>query len=218
MKRLLIPLVSGVLMVGTLFIPLPDKRKKEGMAMPMQRSATISLTRRPIPSEPVDQSEAIQPKAESILQPLAQTPLQNAESAKEPSKRDTVAPEAKERPVSFLQDLQNHQTEEPAVAMASYHELNSTIRPPVFDVALLSSLLEYPPIAKRQNKDGVVRLRLFIEESGVIERMVIEQDPGYGLAEATIKAFEQLNPLPATQDGVPIAVTMVFPVRWQLQY
>ncbi len=101
--------------------------------------------------------------------------------------------------------------------MKVYHEIEGTIEPPVFDLKLLSSLLVYPPAAKRQNKEGLVRLRLYISEQGMIERIVVEEDPGYGLAEATIKAFEQMTPNPATQDTIPIAVTMGFPIRWTLK-
>lgn len=214
---MLIVSATGIVTIGALFVPLPVKEKQELFTLPTQRSATIVLAHRTeSPHREVEESPTL-PIAEEIpiLQYDTSTPTlkeQITEQSEEP-----LAPQAS-GPAVAIEAIQSNLSEEEApVAMKVYHEITGSIESPIFDLKRLSSLLVYPPAAKRQNKEGLVRLRLYISEYGIIERMVVEEDPGYGLAEATVKAFEQLKPQAAMQDGKPLAVTMVFPVRWTLK-
>lgn len=98
-----------------------------------------------------------------------------------------------------------------------YYPVESVTLAPVFDRALLAARIVYPPLAKRQRKEGLVIVRLFIAESGLVERIVVEEDPGYGLAEAAIAAFTSFKTSPALYKDTPVAVTLRYPIRFTLQ-
>jgi len=219
MKRsVLIASATSVVMIGALFVPLPVREQKEHLSIPMQRSATIVLSQRTNQpqqerSESLTQDEYIEHKP--LPTPEISSPIREEQITEH--KDEALASQASVSSVAIESYSATQIKEEALVAMKVYHEIEGSIEPPVFDLKLLSSLLVYPPAAKRQNKEGLVRLRLYISEQGIIERIVVEEDPGYGLAEATVKAFEQMTPKPATQDTIPIAVTMVFPIRWTLK-
>lgn len=217
MRRVLIASATGVVMIGALFVPLPVREQKETLTMPIQRSATIVLSQRTNQpqierSENLTQTEYVEQKP--ISSPEVPSPIREEQITEQ--KDEALASQASVSSVAIESYSATQIDEEAPVAMKVYHEIEGSIVPPVFDLKALSSLLVYPATAKRQNKEGVVRLRLFISEEGLIERIVVEEDPGYGLAEATVKAFEQMKPKPATKDAIPIAVMMVFPIRWTL--
>lgn len=218
MRRILIASATGVVMIGALFVPLPRMERKEPVTVPIQKSATIVLSQRITqPSIERKQESTTPEREEEVVIFTPEFPTQVLAEQAIIQSQPSLAAQTSEQSVDIGSYLSNPIEEEDSVAMKIYHEIEGTIEPPVFDLKLLSSLLVYPPAAKRQNKEGVVRVRLYISEQGIIERIVVEEDPGYGLAEATIKAFGQINPRPAVKDNVPIAVTMVFPVRWALQ-
>lgn len=98
-----------------------------------------------------------------------------------------------------------------------YVEESSVEKGPLFDRALLASRITYPPLARRQGIEGLVVLRLFIAETGKVERIVVEEDPGYGLAEAAVKAFTGLQGTPAIMGGKAVPVTLRYPVRFNLR-
>lgn len=75
----------------------------------------------------------------------------------------------------------------------------------------------YPPLARRQGIEGVVYLELFIDRTGVIRRIEVLKDPGYGLAEAAVAAFRGVSCVPAEANGEPVAVRYRYPIRFQLR-
>jgi len=126
--------------------------------------------------------------------------------------------EEEDNPPPVIED-DPHEVFEPTVlqALEGYYQIDENIQPPIFDVELLQSRLKYPSLAKRQAQEGTVVMRLFISSSGMIERVLIEEDPGYGFAAAVVAAFEGLQVVPAFSDGLPIAVTMLYPIRFTLR-
>ena len=98
-----------------------------------------------------------------------------------------------------------------------YYEATSTDQGPSFDRTVLASRITYPPLAKRQGIEGLVVLRLYISSSGKIERIEVEEDPGYGLAEAAVRAFTGLQGKPAILEGKAVAVMLRYPVRFTLK-
>ncbi|HCG63251.1 MAG TPA: energy transducer TonB, partial [Sphaerochaeta sp.] len=101
--------------------------------------------------------------------------------------------------------------------IGGYYPLESTTVGPTFDSTLLAKRIIYPSLAKRQGKEGVVVLRLFISSSGDVEDIWIVDDPGYGFGEAAQAAFQGMQVAPASIEGKPIAVTLLFPVRFTLR-
>lgn len=88
---------------------------------------------------------------------------------------------------------------------------------PVIPTKNILSRIEYPPIALRQGIEGVVYLELFIDEAGAIRKVNILKDPGFGFAEAALKALEGIRCEPARANGKPVAVRFRYPVRFSLK-
>ncbi len=112
---------------------------------------------------------------------------------------------------------QSANQESPTLINGIYYPVESVTIAPIFDRALLASRIVYPPLAKRQKKEGLVILRLFIAPSGLVERVVVEEDPGYGLSESAVAAFTSFKVSPALHNNEPVAVTLRYPVRFTLQ-
>jgi len=98
-----------------------------------------------------------------------------------------------------------------------YHETTSVDQGPSFDRGVLASRIKYPALAKRQGIEGLVLLRLYISASGKVERIEVEEDPGYGLAQAALRAFTGLQGEPAVLKGKAVPVTLRYPVRFSLK-
>lgn len=75
----------------------------------------------------------------------------------------------------------------------------------------------YPPIARRQKIEGVVYLELYIDQTGAIRDIQVLKEPGYGLAEAAIKAISGLKCTPALANGKAVAVRYRFAIRFQVK-
>ncbi len=89
--------------------------------------------------------------------------------------------------------------------------------PPGISVEAVRSRVRYPPLAQRQGIEGVVYLELYIDDEGRIRRVEVLRDPGYGLGEAAVEAFDGLTATPAFANGEPVAVRFRYPVRFSLR-
>ena len=89
--------------------------------------------------------------------------------------------------------------------------------PPGIPAELVKGRIEYPKLANMQKIEGVVFLELFIDSRGVIRNIIVLKDPGYGLAEAAVKAFEGVKCVPAAANGKPAAVRFRYPIRFTLK-
>jgi protein TonB len=90
-------------------------------------------------------------------------------------------------------------------------------RPPEIPTEEIRSRVEYPVLANRQGIEGVVYLELFIDEEGVIRRIEILREPGFGLGAAAAAAFDGVTVTPAESNGRPVAVRFRYPVRFELR-
>lgn len=81
---------------------------------------------------------------------------------------------------------------------------------------ILDSIV-YPAMALRQGIEGVVYLELFIDSEGIIRKIEILKDPGYGFAEAALDALKDVVCVPATANGQKVAVRFRYPVRFTLK-
>lgn len=77
--------------------------------------------------------------------------------------------------------------------------------------------IQYPPLARKQNIEGVVYLELFIDKEGVIKKIEVLKDPGFGFAEAAIQALEGIHCGPAYANDKAVAVRYRYPVRFALK-
>ncbi len=89
--------------------------------------------------------------------------------------------------------------------------------PPGIPSELVKGRIEYPKLANMQKIEGVVFLELFIDSRGVIRNIIVLKDPGYGLAEAAVKALDGIKCVPAMANGKPAAVRFRYPIRFTLK-
>jgi len=74
----------------------------------------------------------------------------------------------------------------------------------------------YPSLAKRRNREGMVVLRLSINESGQLKHIEVMEDPGHGFAEAAVEAVRSSQFTPARDNGKPVSVRAILPIRFKL--
>ncbi len=74
----------------------------------------------------------------------------------------------------------------------------------------------YPSLAKRRNREGMVVLRLSINESGQLKHIEVMEDPGHGFAEAAVEAVRSSQFTPAKDNGKPVSVRAILPIRFKL--
>jgi periplasmic protein TonB len=87
---------------------------------------------------------------------------------------------------------------------------------PVFPMADIKSRVVYPPLASKQEIEGLVVLELYIDDKGNIRKITVLKDPGYGFGEAAVRAFDKIKCVPAKSKGNPVAVRFKYPVRFTL--
>ncbi|MDR3247230.1 MAG: energy transducer TonB, partial [Treponema sp.] len=79
--------------------------------------------------------------------------------------------------------------------------------------------LRYPPIALRSGIEGRVVLDLFIDRSGIIQRIEIlrEDPPGRGFGEAAKNAFKDIRFIPAQANGENVSTRLRYPITFKLR-
>jgi TonB family protein len=88
---------------------------------------------------------------------------------------------------------------------------------PVVPVDQVLSKIQYPTLAARQGIEATVYVELYIDARGVIRKVAVLKDPGYGFAQAAVKALEGLHTIPAEANGQPVAVRFRYPIRFKLK-
>lgn len=70
--------------------------------------------------------------------------------------------------------------------------------------------IPYPEEAKAAGIEGIVRLRVKIDETGKVEEVSIINGPGYGLNEAARDAMRRFKFKPALKNGQPVGTTITY--------
>lgn len=77
---------------------------------------------------------------------------------------------------------------------------------------------EYPLLAKRANRQGVVKVRFLVSKNGVVSNVKVLSAPaGLGFAEAAIAAVQQWKYETPTVQGRPVSAWIVQSIRFQLE-
>lgn len=108
-------------------------------------------------------------------------------------------------------------TPQPQEAIIEYLPQHKISVPPRMPVEEIRNNIVYPALANRQRIEGVVFLELYIDKEGEIRKIVVLKDPGYGFAEAAIKALEGMRVEPAKANGVEVAVRFRYPIRFSIK-
>lgn len=76
----------------------------------------------------------------------------------------------------------------------------------------------YPPVARRRGWSGTVLLKVLVDAKGRVADLAVERSSGHRLLDrAALKAVRQWLFLPATEDGVPMAMWVSVPITFHLQ-
>jgi hypothetical protein len=89
-----------------------------------------------------------------------------------------------------------------------------------FNMALMETVL-YPPYAREHGIQGWCRVRYEISEMGEVDNILILEDPGGGIGEATVKALMDATPgiafSPGILNGSPVRVRKELRMLYKLQ-
>ena len=90
---------------------------------------------------------------------------------------------------------------------------------PAFDDDAIAAEIVYPPIALRSGIEGRVVLDLFVDRSGIVQRITIlrEEPEGRGFGEVAVSAFREVRAIPAEANGIPVAVRFRYPIRFTIR-
>lgn len=75
----------------------------------------------------------------------------------------------------------------------------------------------YPALARRLGREGLVVLRLNIDEHGILKDLEVLEDPGFGFSAAAEEAARKSRFAPARVNGRPAACRALLPVRFELR-
>ncbi len=75
---------------------------------------------------------------------------------------------------------------------------------------------EYPPLARRHGKEGVVLLKLFIDSAGNLKDVELLSGDRYGFGKAAIRAVKASRYIPAKRKGRSVDSEVVLKVRFKL--
>jgi len=75
----------------------------------------------------------------------------------------------------------------------------------------------YPHEAKRLGKEGVVVMKLSLDETGAVYDVQILQGAGFGMDEASREAVMLSRFRPATAKGRPVACQAILPIHFKLR-
>jgi protein TonB len=111
----------------------------------------------------------------------------------------------------------------PAVLTASvstsdnYLSMHQISNPPQFDEKAIAASLVYPQMALRSGIEGRVFIELFVDKSGVVQRVaILREDPeDWGFGEAAVKAFAGRKGTPALLNGGPVSARFRYPVTFR---
>jgi len=90
---------------------------------------------------------------------------------------------------------------------------------PHFDENAITSDLVYPPIALRSGIEGRVILELFVDRTGIVQRVTIlrEEPEGRGFGEAAVRAFMGRKGTPAFANGEAVSCRYRYPVTFRIR-
>jgi TonB family protein len=75
----------------------------------------------------------------------------------------------------------------------------------------------YPEIAIRAGVEGTVYVMVFVDENGNVERAEVIKGIGSGCDEAAVSAIMQAKFIPGKQNGKPVKVRVMIPIRFKLK-
>jgi protein TonB len=106
-----------------------------------------------------------------------------------------------------------------SLSFDNYLQMHQVSVPPRFDEKAFISALIYPPIAQRSGIGGKVLLELFVDRTGVVQKVTIlrEEPKDKGFGEAAVKAFMSMKGTPAYANGEAVSCHFRYPVTFTIK-
>jgi len=106
-----------------------------------------------------------------------------------------------------------------SLSFDNYLQMHQVSVPPLFDEKAFISALVYPPIAQRSGIGGKVLLELFVDRTGVVQKVTIlrEEPKDKGFGEAAVKAFMGMKGTPAYANGEAVSCHFRYPVSFTIK-
>ncbi|WP_461246962.1 energy transducer TonB [Treponema sp. R6D11] len=106
-----------------------------------------------------------------------------------------------------------------SLSFDNYLQMHQVSVRPIFDEKAFISSLVYPPIALRSGIGGKVLLELFVDRTGIVQKVtILREDPeGKGFGEAAVKAFAGRKGTPAYANGEAVSCRYRYPVTFTIK-
>lgn len=88
---------------------------------------------------------------------------------------------------------------------------------PIGGIEGIQKRIVYPEIAKRAGIQGKVYVKAFVDEKGIVKRVLLLKGIGAGCDEAAMKAVKETRFKPGKQRGRPVKVQVTVPVLFKLR-
>ncbi|GAB7128495.1 hypothetical protein JCM19000A_30020 [Silvimonas sp. JCM 19000] len=143
-------------------------------------------------------------KHQPVLKPIAPIPVARPdEVATEPQqpKAEPVAPPTPAAPPAPARPAEPAPISQPRVDANA----NGNVKPP------------YPAISRKLAEEGTVMLEIYVRADGLVGDLRVKQSSGYSrLDNSALEAVRKWKFTPARQNGQPIALWYVMPVKFSL--
>jgi protein TonB len=116
-----------------------------------------------------------------------------------------------------VQQVQANITSSSVITSENYLPMHQLSIPPQFDEKAIAASLVYPQMALRSGIEGRVFIELFVDRSGIVQRVAIlrEEPEGWGFGEAAVKVFSGRKGTPALLNGEAVAARFRYPVTFR---
>ena len=198
-----------------LWIPLGGHEEEASYAHASM--ATLSFDSAASEAKPMEESsdtwepiEVAEPKIHPILEEQGEMSMQ------EPEKEAPQGAPAVEQqdPVPTAPSPSEPSSASKGNALrAAYAELDGQTIAPQYR----NFKLQYPAMARRRGIEGTVLVAVYVSALGVIDRVQVLEDPGYGFGEAVMEAFRKAEASPARRKGKALAVVQRIPIKFTLR-
>jgi protein TonB len=113
-----------------------------------------------------------------------------------------------------VQQVQANITSSSVITSENYLPMHQLSVPPQFNEKAIAASLVYPQMALRSGIEGRVFIELFVDKSGVVQRVAIlrEEPEGWGFGEAAVKVFTGRKGTPALLNGEAAPARFRYPV------
>lgn len=207
---LAVTVVIHVVVILTITVQTGEKKEREDTTI----FKVVDLKEYVPPPEPEEKEK---PRRKEI-EPEEQVEIPRQESIAEEiieEEKEVIVEESDAAPGEGTPEpIPLPEPEEKTIEYLPQHKISV---PPRLDVETIRNRITYPPLANRQKIEGVVFLELYIDKEGLIRKINVLKDPGYGFAEAAIEALKGMTVEPARANGTAVAVRFRYPIRFKIK-